>query len=379
MARWLDPAVYGAFSTAYAAFLLFATLHTALWIEPMLVYGSGRFRDAFGAYQKIVIRYHWFFTALPFGIFLVLGIGLEAFGQEALALSFLSLALAAPAILYLWVVRSGVYVVLEPRFAALGGGFYLLIYFISTFFFYRLGLLNEVTAFLAMGAAAFLAAEGLRLRLKTHTDRPVDPKEVRMLHWSYGRWSLLAGLFSWVPGNIYYIILPAFHGLEAAAQFKALMNLLMPILHFNSGFSQLLVPGMVRARGAIGRFVRVSLTVICSFAMLYWVLLVGMGRRVMGWLYGGRYLEVSVWLPWLGLLPFLVAIIFVTGALLRAQERSKAVALGSGLVAGFAATAGVALVWGWGLDGAVGATLLTETFSAVIFLWLSKGEKRKWE
>jgi len=376
MARWLDPAVYGAFSTAYAALLFFATLHTALWVEPMLVYGSGRYRDAFGAYQKIVIRYHWFFTLPSFGTFLVLGIGLGIFGQKVLAMSFLSLALAAPAILYLWVIRSGVYVVLEPRFAAFGGGFYLFIYFVSTFFFYRLGLLNEVTAFLAMGVAAFLAAEGLRLRLRTHTDRVVDPKEVWTLHWSYGRWSLLAGLFSWVPGNLYYIILPAFHGLEAAAQFRALMNLLMPILHFNSGLSQLLVPGMVRARGAMGRFARVSLTVIFGFALVYWVLLVGVGRRVMGWLYGGRYLEASVWLPWLGLLPFVVAIVFVTGSLLRAQERSKAVALGSGLVAGFAATAGSALVWRWGLDGAIGATLLTETFSAIIFLWLSKGGKR---
>lgn len=65
LARWLKPAAYGAFSLAYAIFLLLGTVHTGLWTEPMLVYGSGRYRENFPAYQQILLRHHSFATGTP--------------------------------------------------------------------------------------------------------------------------------------------------------------------------------------------------------------------------------------------------------------------------------------------------------------------------
>jgi O-antigen/teichoic acid export membrane protein len=247
LARWLEPAAYGAFSLAYAIFLLLGTVHTGLWTEPMLVYGSGRYREDFAAYQRVLLRYHWRFGALTTLFFLLLTLGCWTFGVREIALSFLGLSCAAPTVLYLWIVRRGAYVLLKPRLAALGGGLYLLLYLGLTFFFLRTNTLSTFTAFLAMALAGLVSAEIIQWRMNTKTERIVDSVEVHSLHWRYGRWALLAGVFSWVPGNIFYLILPVFHGLEAAAHFKALMNLLMPILHINGALGQLLVPGMVRA------------------------------------------------------------------------------------------------------------------------------------
>ena len=288
--------------------------------------------------------------------------------------SFLGLAVAAPAVLYLWLVRRGAYVLLEPRLAAFGGGLYLLLYLGLAFFLLRLGFLTETTAFVAMALAGVLSAEVIRPRLKVGADRAVDPQAVRDLHWGYGRWALLAGALSWVPGNIYYLVLPTFHGLEAAAQFKALMNLLMPILHFNSALGSLLVPGMVRAGTGNGleRFAKLSLLVFLALALGYWIVLTALGRELMGWLYGGKYGQASAWLSWLGALPLFASVVSVAGSVLRALERPQAVAVGYGLLAGFAATVGAVLVWAHGLGGAVQALLLSNALAAFAFWRLAK-------
>ncbi len=374
LARWLEPAAYGAFSVAYSVFLLLGTLHTALWTEPMMVYGSGRFRDTFASYQQVLIGYHWRFGIVLALGFLLAATGFGAAGQREMALSFLGLAFAAPTVLYLWLVRRGAYVLLEPRLAAYGGAAYLALYLGFSLLFLRGGALNEAMAFLTMALAAFLAAEGIRLLLKAGADRAVDPREIRELHWGYGRWALLAGGLSWIPGNIPYVVLPAFHGLEAAAQFKALTNLLMPVLHFNGALGQLLVPGMVRARvqGGLGQFAKASLAILLAFALVYWVLLTVTGRELMGWLYGGRYVQASAWLPWLGLLPVLAAVASVMSSLLRALERPGAVAFVYALRAGFAATVGVGLVWVHGLGGTVQGLLLVDALGAFSFWWLAK-------
>lgn len=225
-----------------------------------------------------------------------------------------------------------------------------------------------------MALAAFVASVVIRLRLGSGQNGTVDGQRVWRMHWDYGRWALLAGALSWIPGHIYYLVLPAFHGLEAAAQLKALMNLLMPILHFNSALAQLLVPGMVRARasGRLMRFAQASLVAFEGFALVYWLFLLGLGQHVMEWLYGDKYIHASAWLLWLGLLPMLNSGALVGSSMLRALEQPRAVAMVYAVMAGFSATVGVALVWMRGFEGAVAALLLVNGMASLTF-WLVKG------
>ncbi len=364
LARWLEPAAYGAFSLAYAVFLLVGTLHAGLLTEPMLVYGSGRFRESFNAYQRILLGYHWRFGALAALVFFLLATVSWAAGSLELAKSFLGLAFAAPAVLYLWIVRRGAYVLLEPRLAALGGGLYLLVHLPLAILLLHANLLDATTAFLAMAAAGLLAAEVIRSRLKAGTKRNAKPEEVRNLHWSYGRWALLAGLLSWVPANIFYLLLPAFHGLETAAQFKALMNLLMPILHFNGALGQLLVPGMVRVLSTdkLRRFALISLAVLVAFALTYWLLLAAVGKNLMDGMYGGKYIDVADWLVWLGIIPILASMGEVMSSALRAMEKPETVALVYGQLAVFTLLTGTILVKNYGIGGSI----MTFIFSNMI-------------
>jgi len=374
LARWLEPAAYGAFSLAYALFLLLGTLHTGLLTEPMLVYGSGRFRESFAAYQRVLLRYHWRFGALATLVFLLLTAACWACGARETAKSFLGLAFAAPAVLYLWIVRRGAYVLLNPRLAALGGGLYLLLYLTLSILLLRASLLDATTTFLSMAVAGLVSAEVIRSRLKAGTELTAKPEEMRNLHWSYGRWALLAGLFSWVPGNIYYLLLPAFHGLEAAAQFKALMNLLMPILHFNGALGQLLVPEMVRAvaQGKLKRLVLTSITTLTALSVLYWILLIYMGSKSIKLLYLEKYANTKEWIFWIGLLPVLTAVVVVMSSALKAVENPKIVAQININLSILTIIFATPLVFIHGLDGAVLMLLSSYIFLSISFIMKKK-------
>ncbi|BCP97564.1 hypothetical protein TthHB5008_06650 [Thermus thermophilus] len=371
LARWLEPAAYGAFSTAYALFLFTGTLHTALWTEPMLVYGSGRFRERFPAYQSVLIGYHWRFGLLVGLTFLSLAVFFARLQGRELALSFLGLSLAAPAVLYLWLVRRGAYVRLDPRLAALGGGLYLFLYLGLAGLLLWVRLLNEATAFLAMALAAVLAAEAIRRRLRGGAPTQVAPSEVWALHWGYGRWALAAGALSWVPANLPLVALGALKGLEAAGVFRAAYNLFMPVLHFQTALNALFFPliarvlhqqGKGQARRWVARVILVHLVPAGAYVLLGFF-----AAPLTWWVYGGRYPEVVSLFLWMLPLPFLAAFSNALEAWHRSLEHPRAVAVAYGVSAGVTVL-GLAAVGYWGVGGAVGLLLVAK---AALVLGLS--------
>src|SRR5213078_3636379 len=58
LARWLTPTDYGAFALAYSIFLLAVAFHGALLLEPMVIFGSGRYIKARRSYLGFVILGH---------------------------------------------------------------------------------------------------------------------------------------------------------------------------------------------------------------------------------------------------------------------------------------------------------------------------------
>ncbi len=370
LARWLEPEAYGAFSVAYAVFLLIGTLHTGLWTEPMLVYGSGRFREAFTSYQRILLNSHWRFGALTALVFFLLSLGFWAWGSREIAKSFLGLTFAAPAVLYLWIVRRGAYVLLKPHLAALGGGLYLLLYMGLSIALLHASILNATTAFVAMALAGILSAEAIRRNMKTRTEQTTDSEEVQDLHWNYGRWALLAGLLSWVPGNIFYLILPVFHGLEAAAHFKALMNLLMPILHINGALGQLLIPRMVwaNAHGGLSSCKNKALISFSFLSIVYLGIITMSGDYFMKIFYNDKYIQNKLLLLLIGMIPLFVSIISVIGSTFKSTDNIILLARSYYISTIFCFTAGIAFVILYGIQGAVISVLFSYIILSIIFI-----------
>jgi O-antigen/teichoic acid export membrane protein len=173
-----------------------------------------------------------------------------------------------------------------------------------------------------------------------------------------------------VPGNIYYIVLPAFYGLEATAHFKALMNLLMPILQFNTAIGGLFVPAFVRAKakGTLLPSAFKALVIQVVPAVSYWIVLFLAGAPLIDWLYGGRY--ESAGLIWLGVIGVASAIIGPFDVILRAIEHPEVVALIYAAVALLAFLTGLTSVYLAGLHGAIIAGASVYSISALLFVIL---------
>jgi len=439
LARWLEPADYGAFALAYSVFLLLGVFHTALLTEPMLVFGPGRYRERFPEYLGILLRGHLALMLPGMLLLVIVGALVGRFHSASIGHAFLGLAVAAPLILLLWLLRRAFYVRLQPFWAAVGG----LLYFIllSSFLFvlwagkqlspgtaflgmglgalvvcvlllfrlqprrvaiggvasflfllaliYGLWLSRgplAVTAFTGMGVAALVVSAFMLLRLGPRWTASESNPTVAMVtadHWRYGRWSVATAGASWLPSNIYYVLLPAWMSMEGAAALRALMNFAMPVLHSMAALSMILLPSLVRARKSHGDR-GMHKTMYSFFALYafgcatYLALLVALGPRLFRLLYAGKYSEYA-FLPLLlvGLVPFGSMLYSVMGSGLRALEQPKWIFwsyVGSSLVA---LVVGIPLVTLLGVSGALIGLLFSSLATGVLMFWFYRRSARE--
>jgi len=374
LARWLDPDRYGAFAMAFSVFLLLATIHTALLAEPMLVFGPGRFRDSFGRYLESIVLDHWRLTALFGALLVLLGVGAWVVGKRSVGIAVVALALACPFILLQWLMRRACYVRGEPQAAALAGAGYAVLVISGACLLGRWGLLSATSAFGLMGFASFAAALWLTGRLEVHLAPPAKGGPllaVRKEHWAYGRWALGAALLTWVPLNVYFVLLPIWGGLAAAGAFRALYNLLLPIMNLNTALGPILLPALVAARGTIafpGRVRRAAMGFLCA-GVLSWILLALFSQPLVSWLYAGRYDAFAPALVWLGAAPAALCLTTVAEATLRALERPDRVFWSNACAGAVALAAGVLMVPSLGVLGACLGFVASSITTGVLMSW----------
>jgi O-antigen/teichoic acid export membrane protein len=372
LARWLAPQDYGAFTLAFSVLLLLGTFHSALLIEPMLIFGPGRYKERLSEYLGVLVYGHWS-LAVPVGSLLLLGTSLTLglTGSNALSVAFLGLALAGPLICFLWLVRRACYARLEPRLAALGGALYMVLMLAGAFALYRGGWLSTSSALGVMGLSSLVVALWFvrRLGVSWTSGGGGDGlgRDALRSHWDYGRWAALTSALTWVPGNVYYVLLPVWGGLEAGASLRALMNLVMPMLQANAALSVILLPLLVQARGGagFGRLIKLSLVCFSLGSLLYWILLGLFHRPLVELLYGGQYSGHADLLWFVGLMPLVSGIGIVLGGALRAMERPDRVFWAYVLSTVAALTVGVGLMVLWGLAGTVAGLLFAYVVTAL--------------
>jgi len=330
LARWFTSAEYGTFALAYSVFVLFASLHSALLVEPMLVFGAGRYSKRLDEYLGILIRGH-FVLMLPVTLCTVAAaILIGRWSSTSVAHAFLALAFAIPFILILWLIRRAFYVELRPGWATLGGLLYLIVLLPLMLAMRMINRLSTVTALGLMSVGAVFVSVFLLLRLRPQLisrSDGVESKDVAAAHWQYGRWSVAAAAAGWIPLNIYYLFLPAWFRLEQAAALRALMNLIYPVLHVLIALGSLLIPTLVRNRWkggkeSMNRTMIISLTIFLSGSGLFSCALWVFRAQAFQLLYNNRYQQFGS-RPLFFLLLSLsgTCIVAVLGAGLMALER----------------------------------------------------------
>src|SRR5690606_10780639 len=192
-----------------------------------------------------------------------------------------------------WLMRRACYMRFEPRDAAIAGAMYLPIVIGAAFVLSQTQTLSPVTALLVLGGASLLSGGWLWRRQAAKRGEPEGTRldEVAREHWSYGRWALAASLLSWVPTNVYYLLLPLWGGLEAAAALRAMTNLVLPILHLITAVGAILLPTFVRAReeGALRAIAWGSVGAFALASVVYYAVVVAFRAPLVAWLFDGKY------------------------------------------------------------------------------------------
>lgn len=330
LARWLEPAEYGAFALAYSLFLLLGAFHTAILTEPMMVFGAGKYAKQFEKYIGVLIYGH-FSLMLPISLLLaIIAFIIGRFYSIEVQWAILGSAVSVPMLMLLWLMRRAFYARLQPAWSAVGGGIYLVLLLGSTYFLRIGSILSQTTAFLAMGISAFLVSLVFiyHLRVQWVIAGNPTPTMVASDHWRYGRWATGTQLINWIPGNIYYLLLPVWLPLYDIAALRALMNVLLPASFILMSLSTLLLPFLSKivlkeGVSAARFYLRQILALYISITSIYFIFLFLFGKYFMGIVYKNAYHEFYALIPYLSIIPIPLSLIMSFGLLHRAMKRAE--------------------------------------------------------
>jgi O-antigen/teichoic acid export membrane protein len=371
LARWLSPRDYGAFATAFAAFMGLSVLHTALLTEPMLIFASQRFRDQHKHYFGSLLYGH---LMVGLGTTLVLtaaGVVLRRDGRAELGSALIWFAVAAPFILFLWLMRRNCYATFNPRRAAIGGLAYLVLQMLSLSLVHFYGKLTIGSAMTMIAGSSFVVGIALgigQLHLKPSRQ---FMREVAGEHFRYGRYAAATQLLGYVPVYLYYFLLPELATLEQSGALRALTNLFTPLVQASGALFLLLIPAFVRTNGTSEgrRLHRLALLALAGGPLVYGLLVGLFNRQIVGLVYGGKYLDDAGLLWIIALQPVIAGACGVYGSLLRARQKLNAVLWGGVVAAATSLTLGIVMTRAYGLAGVCWSTVITYSLHHFT-LWL---------
>ena len=134
------------------------TAYHGLLTEPMMVFGSGRFRDRLSSYFAVLAVFHCCISAIIAAGLACAGLALMSWASTASGSSMLGYALATPVILLLWLFRRRLLCSSRPpRLAADASTIYMVGMLVIMYALYRSAALSSFTAPLAAAGASGLA------------------------------------------------------------------------------------------------------------------------------------------------------------------------------------------------------------------------------
>ena len=127
LARTQTKEEYGLFALSYSVFAFLLGLYYAAILEPFTVYASGRYRERFSEYLRLMVRSNSILCALLTGILLSICLLLRWIAPQLLSRASVGLALTAGILLSGYFLRRIFYVQRQPLFAAMSSLVFLIV------------------------------------------------------------------------------------------------------------------------------------------------------------------------------------------------------------------------------------------------------------
>lgn len=385
LARWLPPEEYGAFTIAFSIVPILTALHSSFLTEPMLVFGTSRYGGRFSSYLGVLIYGHFGIAIAIALICAAASIIFRRIGSSVIAGTLAGLALGSPFILLASLSRRAFYVLLKPHWSAVGSAVYLVTIMTGVYACYRWRLLTGGSSAALMGFSAGVTSLGILLVLKPSLKRSSLrqlTKEVLSDHWRYGRWAVGSSLLSSSYSALYYILITAFMSLSSVAVLRAFQNLFAPASQLLVSVALPLVPWVAersakRGPACLTRYaVRIS-AALSAAALLYLILMVTAGSRLIYLLYAGKYAGHLWLISLIAVIQLFTALGGGAHVVLRASGRSDLLFVVYAAGSLLSLLGSLALVGLWGFPGAaVGLGVFPLSTSIIAwYLWMARGRK----
>jgi O-antigen/teichoic acid export membrane protein len=361
LARTQTKEEYGMFALSYSLFTFLAGLHNSALLEPCTVYASGRYRNRFSEYLRLMVRINALVGLLLSMVVLLVCLVLYWAAPQYVSRALLGLGLTVGVLLSGSFLRRVFYLQRQPAFAAQASLVCFLTVACALLLVAKAHLLNGFAVFVIL-ALGWIAA-GLGLGRKLDLGRPgpsfldLEPSYWGE-HWKYSKWVLATAFVFQLTTQGYYWIVAGFVSVKDVAGLRAMQMLVGPMDQVFIALSFLVLPALAAryASNRMGNFLafskRYALGVV-STAALFGLAVRVVGKPVVHWLYAGKFDDLVSILYVLAFLPLVMGIGNTMNDALKATEHPKMVFYA--YVCSGAATllGGIPLVIHFGLSGAV--------------------------
>ena len=306
LVKLLTPAEYGLFGSLYSVYLLTCIVFIAIFLEPYVYY-----KNTLSDTQRYTTLHAGFANSLLF-----LSLAFTVVGCLTHQYLFIYAAYAfTTCVIYFY--KRHFLSILSPRNSLYISINYFILIIIGLLVLNYLIPKNLFNAFLVLNGATALSVLPLiflNSSFRTLLHKRNDIESFMAVIRKQKRYSLhcfTSGILSWVPNNLYFILLPLFFSKEINALFKALQNISLPITHLNIAIVSLLVPIFIKSLDASRLIKQISLLFTLMPVLYLGVILFSLDA-IEHYIYNDKYAigSVLVIAIILGIIPEIIANIY---------------------------------------------------------------------
>jgi O-antigen/teichoic acid export membrane protein len=242
--------------------------------------------------------------------------------------------------------------------------------------------MTAMAGFTVMAVASALAATVQLLRLPFPWRMAANGVERRVLiqeQWEFGRWQVGAATLRLVGVQAQAYVVATYLGLAATGALRAMELAILPMSQIMTVLGTLAMPALARDFGrrdltSILQRSRSFTSLLVLLAVLYALALAILHSPLERLVYDGKYSESAWLIPIFGAIPIATALTIANSLILRAAQKPKYYLISAAFCAPFGLVSAVALIWAWGIAGAVWSLLSTQVLNMIITYLL----RRRW-
>ena len=367
LARTQTKEEYGMFALSYSVFTFLYGLYNAAVVEPFTVYGSGRYREHFCEYLRLMARSSAVIGLLLTGILFLACLLFLWVAPHLASQALVGLALTIGVLLSATFTRRAFYVQRQAARAARTSLIFFTTVACGLWLATKVHAVNSLSVFSILALGWIVGGAGFMKGIASNKPKKhfleLEPGYWRE-HWNYTRWSLATAFVFQFTTLGYYWLVAAFLSVKEVGELRATYLIVMPVEQVFIAISFIVLPALAshyaakRMTDLLSLWARNAL-VVAGVTGLFALGVRILGRPAMHVFYAGKFDGLAPLLYILALVPFLTGIGGTMINALNAIEKPRLVLYAYICSATVTFLSGIPLVVHLGLPGAAYGMLLS--------------------